>query len=155
MPHFPGLPADRVEAVIFASREPIPREVLACVVGRGRNIDLLIAAIRDELRGRPYDLVAVAGGWQHRTRTAFAPAIRTATGCGEARPLSKHETLVLRRRPGGCAWDRAGGLPPPQTIDELVRAAPGGPPSQIIPHLRLRRQTLAEGSSIHTVLADG
>ena len=94
MPHFPGLPADRVEAVIFASREPIPREVLARVVGRGRNIDLLIAAIRAELRGRPYDLIAVAGGWQHRTHTAFAPAIRTATG-SQARPLSHHETVVL------------------------------------------------------------
>jgi len=85
----------RIEAVIFASPEPVPREVLARVVGRDCNIDLLIAAIRAELRGRPYDLVAVAGGWQHRTRTAFATAIRTATGRGDARPLSHHETVVL------------------------------------------------------------
>jgi len=85
----------RIEAVIFASPEPVPREVLARVVGRDCNIDLLIAAIRAELRGRPYDLIAVAGGWQHRTHTAFAPAIRTATGGSEMRPLSHHEAVVL------------------------------------------------------------
>jgi hypothetical protein len=57
------------EAVIFASREPVSREVLARVVGPACNLDLLIDDIRAELRGRPYDLVPVAGGWHHRTRT--------------------------------------------------------------------------------------
>lgn len=87
----------RVEAVIFASPEPVPREVLARVVGRDCNLDLLIAAIRDELRGRPYELVAAAGGWQHRTRTGFADAIRAATGLGAAapKPLSPSEALIL------------------------------------------------------------
>lgn len=86
----------RVEAVIFASPGPVSREVLARVVGRECNIDLIIDDIRDELRGRPYELVAVAGGWQHRTRKAFAPAIRTATGLGdEVRPLSQQESLIL------------------------------------------------------------
>ena len=86
----------RVEAVIFASPEPVTREVLARVVGRECNIDLIIDDIRDELRGRPYELVAVAGGWQHRTRKVFATAIRTATGLGDqVRPLSQHETLIL------------------------------------------------------------
>ncbi|MDA9537284.1 transcriptional regulator [Bradyrhizobium sp. CCBAU 21362] len=87
----------RVEAVIFASPEPVPREVLAKVVGRDCNLDLLIDAIRDELRGRPYDLVSVAGGLQHRTRTGFADAIRAATGLGAAapKPLSQSEALVL------------------------------------------------------------
>lgn len=86
----------RVEAVIFASPEPVTREVLARVVGRECNIDLIIDDIRDELRGRPYELVAVAGGWQHRTRKVFATAIRTATGLGDqVRPLSQRETLIL------------------------------------------------------------
>ncbi|MCK1727332.1 SMC-Scp complex subunit ScpB [Bradyrhizobium sp. 142] len=87
----------RVEAVIFASSEPVPREVLAKVVGRDCNLDLLIDAIRDELRGRPYDLVSVAGGLQHRTRTGFADAIRAATGLGATapKPLSQSEALVL------------------------------------------------------------
>lgn len=86
----------RVEAVIFASPEPVTREVLARVVGRACNIDLIIDDIRDELRGRPYELVAVAGGWQHRTRKVFATAIRTATGLGDqVRPLSQAESLIL------------------------------------------------------------
>lgn len=88
----------RVEAVIFAASEPVPRDVLARVVGRDCNLDLIIDDIREELRGRPYDLVRVAGGVQHRTRPAFAEAIRTASGqasARSARPLSQTEALVL------------------------------------------------------------
>lgn len=89
---------NRVEAVIFAASEPVPREVLARVVGRDCNLDLIVDDIRQELRGRPYDLVKVAGGYQHRTRPAFADAIRAASGqaAGKAgRPLSQTEALVL------------------------------------------------------------
>jgi segregation and condensation protein B len=87
----------RVEAVIFASPEPVGREILARVVGRDCNLELIIDDIRGELRGRPYELVSVAGGWQHRTRKSFADAIRTATGMGaeDPKPLSPSEALVL------------------------------------------------------------
>jgi segregation and condensation protein B len=86
----------RVEAVIFASPEPVGREALARVVGRDCNLDLIIDDIRAELRDRPYELVAVAGGWQHRTKTRFAETIRAANGLGEsARSLSQSENLVL------------------------------------------------------------
>jgi len=68
----------RVEAVIFSARDPVPRETLARLVGPQCNLDDLIDDIVDELRGRPYDLVFVAGGWQFRTRPRFAGAIRTA-----------------------------------------------------------------------------
>jgi segregation and condensation protein B len=71
---------DQVEAVIFASKEPVSREVLARVVGPGCKLDLVIEDIRAELRGRPYDLVAVAGGWHLRTRKQFADAIHLAMG---------------------------------------------------------------------------
>jgi segregation and condensation protein B len=86
----------RVEAVIFASPEPVTRAMLAKVVGPDCNLDLIIDDIQAELRGRPYELVAVAGGWQHRTRTQFADAIRTATGAGEpGSALSPSEMQVL------------------------------------------------------------
>ena len=87
----------RVEAVIFASPEPVGRDTLARVVGRDCSLDLLIADIRAELRGRPYELVSVAGGWQHRTKKSFAVAIRTATGLGtsDSKALSQAESLVL------------------------------------------------------------
>jgi len=58
--------------------------------------DLIIDDIRSELRGRAYELVAVAGGWQFRTRTGFATAIRAATGLGdESQALSQSDALVL------------------------------------------------------------
>ncbi|MEJ6782600.1 SMC-Scp complex subunit ScpB [Aminobacter sp. Piv2-1] len=86
----------RVEAVIFASSEPVGREVLARVVGKDCNLDLVIDDIRAELAGRPYELVAVAGGWQHRTKKAFADVIRAASGqTRDFRPLSQLEALVV------------------------------------------------------------
>ena len=86
----------RVEATIFAASEPVGRETLAKIVGKGCSIDLLIDDIREELRGRPYDLVAVAGGWKHLTRPAYADVTRTAVG-GSARAvdLTQSEVLVL------------------------------------------------------------
>jgi segregation and condensation protein B len=87
---------NRVEATIFAASEPVGREALARIVGKSCSIDLLIDDIREELRGRPYDLVTVAGGWKHLTRPAYADAIRTAVGGSErAVDLSQSELLVL------------------------------------------------------------
>ncbi|MER9946299.1 SMC-Scp complex subunit ScpB [Mesorhizobium sp. M0092] len=86
----------RVEAVIFAASTPVTRETLARVVGNTCNIELIIDDIRAELAGRPYELVSVAGGWQHRTKKAFADVIRAATGQAESvRALAQSETLVL------------------------------------------------------------
>ncbi|WP_430538522.1 SMC-Scp complex subunit ScpB [Hoeflea alexandrii] len=99
------LPADlrwrewmmRVEAVIFASAEPVTRETLARVVGKDCSIDLLIDDLHEELRSRPYELVSVAGGWQHRSRTAYADAIRASQTPtrGGAAALSEFEAMVL------------------------------------------------------------
>lgn len=99
------LPADlrwrewmmRAEAVIFASAEPVTRETLARVVGGSCSIDLLIDDLREELRNRPYDIVTVAGGWQHRTRSAYAGAVRAsqASTRSAAASLSETEAAVL------------------------------------------------------------
>jgi segregation and condensation protein B len=86
----------RVEAVIFAAAQPVLRESLARVVGKACNLDLIIEDIRDELRNRPYELVAVAGGWSFRTRLGHAAAIRAAGLVNEpAADLSRREALVL------------------------------------------------------------
>src|SRR5271165_7182543 len=85
----------RVEAVIFASAEPVLRESLARVVGRGCNLDLIIEDIRDELSGRPYELVSVAGGWSFRTKLGFGYAIRAASGGPQKAELSQSNALVL------------------------------------------------------------
>lgn len=87
---------NRVEATIFAASEPVAREMLARIVGKSCSIDLLIDDIREELRGRPYDLVSVAGGWKHLTRPAYADAIRAAVGAGEkTADLTQSDVLAL------------------------------------------------------------
>ncbi|WP_147179444.1 MULTISPECIES: SMC-Scp complex subunit ScpB [Alphaproteobacteria] len=87
----------RIEAVIFASSEPVTRETLARVVGKDCSIDLLIDDLREELSSRPYELVSVAGGWQHRTRSRFGEAIRASAAPtrGGAAALSEFEAMVL------------------------------------------------------------
>jgi segregation and condensation protein B len=87
----------RVEAVIFASAEPVGRETLARVVGKDCSIDLLIDDLVEELLDRPYELVSVAGGWQHRTRPRFAETIRASSAPtrGGAAALSEFEAMVL------------------------------------------------------------
>ncbi len=86
----------RVEAVIFAAPEPVSREILTQVIGRDCSLDLIIEDISAELADRPYELVRVAGGWQHRTRPAVADAIRSAFGIEEqGEILSEAEALVL------------------------------------------------------------
>jgi segregation and condensation protein B len=73
----------RIEAVIFASASPVSREDLARVVGQGVSVDLLIEDVVTELKGRPYELMAVADGWLMRTRAQFAGAIRVAADVNE------------------------------------------------------------------------
>ena len=51
----------RVEAVIFACRSPVSREILARVVGKNCPLESILDDIRKELRGRPHELVMVAG----------------------------------------------------------------------------------------------
>ncbi|MGB3391705.1 MAG: SMC-Scp complex subunit ScpB [Pseudaminobacter sp.] len=88
---------NRVEATIFAASEPVGRETLARIVGKSCSIDLLIDDIREELCGRPYDLVAVAGGWKHLTRPVYGDAIRVALSTNEQaqKDLTQSEVLVL------------------------------------------------------------
>jgi segregation and condensation protein B len=88
----------RVEAAIFASAKPVPREALVRLVGESCRFDDLIADLIHELRGRPYDLVLVAGGYALRTKTRFAPAIRAAhpgRAGDEMAELTRTETFAL------------------------------------------------------------
>jgi len=79
----------RIEAVLFASASPVPREDLARVVGQGASVELLIEDLAADLEGRSFEVAKVASGWMLRTRPSYAPAIRTAADVGE-------QTLDLR-----------------------------------------------------------
>ena len=85
----------RVEAVLFAAAEPVTRETLAKVVGKMCKVELILDDIREELRGRPYEIVSVAGGWSFRTRLGFGDAIRTALGSAKTSEMSKANAIVL------------------------------------------------------------
>ena len=81
-----------VRAAAF-SKKPVKREALARIVGRKANLEALIADICDELRDRPYEIIAVGGGWA--SRAPYVEAIRVAGGARDSADLSKFETLVL------------------------------------------------------------
>jgi segregation and condensation protein B len=86
----------RIEAVLFASASPVPREDLARVVGQGASVDLLVEDLAADLEGRTFELTKVAGGWMFRTKAAYAPAIRAAADVGDQLlTLSEFDVAVL------------------------------------------------------------
>jgi segregation and condensation protein B len=86
----------RIEAVLFASATPVPRENLARVVGQGASVDLLVEDLVAELEGRAFEIAQVAGGWMFRTRPPYGPAIRAAADVGDQLlDLSEFDVAVL------------------------------------------------------------
>jgi len=82
----------RVEAVLFATAKPVGRDVLARVVGRDCALDLLLDVMKEDLRGRPIELVRAGEGFALHTRPAFGPAVRVAFDIpADAKQLSKLE----------------------------------------------------------------
>jgi segregation and condensation protein B len=87
---------NRIEAVLFAAPQPVEREALARVVGRDASIELLVDDIRAELRGKPYDVLNIAGGWVFRTRLAYHDAIvASANVPARGIELTQTEAMVL------------------------------------------------------------
>ena len=103
IPKLDGFPAAKFDILKSrwlptASARPVPREALVRVVGQNCRFDDLIADLTQELRGRPYDLTLVAGGYALRTKTRFAAAIRAAhpgLGGDGVAELTRTETFAL------------------------------------------------------------
>ncbi|OWU68680.1 SMC-Scp complex subunit ScpB [Phaeobacter sp. 22II1-1F12B] len=86
----------RIEAVLFASASPVPRDDLVRVVGQGASVDLLVEDLAADLEGRAFEIAQVAGGWIFRTRAIYAPAIRAAADVGDQHlDLSEFDVAVL------------------------------------------------------------
>ena len=86
----------RIEAVLFASASPVPRDDLARVVGQGVSVDLLIDDLSADVAGRSFEVTKVAGGWMLRTRPAYSAAIRTAADVGDPDlDLREYDVAVL------------------------------------------------------------
>ncbi|CDX38039.1 hypothetical protein MPLA_2130151 [Mesorhizobium sp. ORS 3359] len=76
----------------------MPREVLARAVGKSCNLELVIDDIRAEVAGRPYELVAITGGWQHRTKKAFGDVICALPISSRSRAASCRASSARRCR---------------------------------------------------------
>ena len=86
----------RIEALLFASTSPVPRDDLARVVGQGASVDLLVEDLAADLEGRAFEIAQVAGGWMFRTRATYASAIRAAADIGnQLLNLSEFDIAVL------------------------------------------------------------
>ncbi|WP_299695361.1 SMC-Scp complex subunit ScpB [uncultured Tateyamaria sp.] len=86
----------RIEAVLFASASPVPREDLALIVGQGASVDLLIDDLMADLEGRSFEVAQVAGGWMLRTRSTYAAAIRAAADVSDQDlDLREYDVAVL------------------------------------------------------------
>lgn len=86
----------RIEAVLFASASPVPREDLARVVGQGASVDLLVGDLAADLEGRSFEVARVADGWMLRTRPAYSQAIRAAADVGTlVLDLNEFDVAVL------------------------------------------------------------
>lgn len=86
----------RIEAVLFASASPVPREDLGRVAGQGVSVDLLIDDLAADLEGRSFEVARVAGGWMLRTKPAYAAAIRAAADVGDQDlDLREYDVAVL------------------------------------------------------------
>ena len=86
----------RIEAVLFASASPVPREDLARGVGQAASVELLVEDLAADLEGRAFEIARVTGGWMFRTRAAYAPAIRAAADVGnQFLDLSEFDVAVL------------------------------------------------------------
>jgi segregation and condensation protein B len=127
----------RVEAAIFASARPVAREALVRLVGQDCRFDELIADLIHELRGRPYDLMLVAGGYALRTKTRFAPAIRAA------HPERGGDTIAELTRTGTFALTAIAYLQP-VTRGEISKLAGREISRDVI--AALKRQGLIDGA---------
>ncbi len=64
-----------VEAVIFASAEPVGAAALAELLPEGTDLDAVLAALAEDYRGRGVELVRVAEKWMFRTAADLAPRL--------------------------------------------------------------------------------
>jgi segregation and condensation protein B len=65
-----------VEAVLFASNEPVTEEALARLVDTSYDLRRLLSALAEAYTGHGINLVRLAGGWAFRTAPDLAPRLR-------------------------------------------------------------------------------
>ena len=84
-----------VEALLFASREPVEETALLAALPPGTNLRGLLDSLQREYKGRGVNLVRVAGKWQFRTAADLSFLLRKQAV--EERKLSRAaiETMAI------------------------------------------------------------
>ena len=86
----------RIEAVLFASKDPVEAGALQKVVGQGVSVELLVSDLKVQLKDRPYDVARIGDGWQLRTKASYGAVIRVAANVeDELSGLKEFDVAVL------------------------------------------------------------
>jgi segregation and condensation protein B len=93
----PDAPQDLriVEAILFASAEPVPEEQLARHLPKGTDVKALVAQLTDQYAERGINLSAVAGGWTFRTAPDLAAKLGGTVQVTRKPSRAAVETLAI------------------------------------------------------------
>jgi segregation and condensation protein B len=84
-----------IEALLFASAEPLTEEGLALRLGDGADVPGLLAELAEAYAGRGIGLVRLAGGWTFRTAPDLAAALRNERAVVRKLSRAAVETLAV------------------------------------------------------------
>jgi segregation and condensation protein B len=84
-----------LEAVIFASRDPVPLRTLATLLPDGADLDITLAAITARHAGGGFELYAVGQGVMFRSAPDLAPDLRRVVEVPRRLPRAAMETLAV------------------------------------------------------------
>ena len=88
-------PERLVEALVFASAEPVSAAAVARVLPDDVDADAVLAAVQARYAGRGVELVQVAGGWQFRTAADVAPLLLQVVPRPRRLPRAAMEALAV------------------------------------------------------------
>ena len=84
-----------VEALLFASAEPLGEETLVRHLGEIRGLTVLLRELAEIYAGRGVNLVRLAGGWTFRTAPDLAPKLRIERAVTRKLSRAAVETLAV------------------------------------------------------------
>ena len=84
-----------LEALLFASPEPLPEEELTQRLGEETDIAGLLRELGDSYAERGVNLVRLAGGWTFRTAPDLAPNLRSERAVARRLSRAAVETLAI------------------------------------------------------------
>ena len=84
-----------VEAMVFASAEPVPTAAVARLLPPDVDAEPVLAALQARYARRGVELVEVAGGWQFRTAADLAPQLTKVVAQPRRLPRAAMEALAV------------------------------------------------------------